>query len=140
MLSSLAAATATTNNSSSSSTSTTYENPSNTWKFNLTPSSCAALVAALVPSTPSNKHQEKSNVTPSFSSISDDDDDRDDDQQQKLGPLRILLFAESFPSFTSGITRRFKEIIRRLAKKKHQIHVITGCKVKNQKRFNAIIN
>lgn len=45
-------------------------------------------------------------------------------------PLRILLFAESFPSFTSGITRRFKEIIRRLAKRKHSIHVITGCKVK----------
>lgn len=44
-------------------------------------------------------------------------------------PLRILLFAESFPSFTSGITRRFKEIIRRLAKKNHYIHVITGCKV-----------
>jgi glycosyltransferase involved in cell wall biosynthesis len=43
-------------------------------------------------------------------------------------PLRILLFAESFPSFTSGITRRFKEIIRRLAKRKHHIHVITGCK------------
>lgn len=43
--------------------------------------------------------------------------------------LRILLFAESFPSFTSGITRRFKEIIRRLAKKRHRIHVITGCKV-----------
>ncbi|CAF3994648.1 unnamed protein product, partial [Rotaria sp. Silwood1] len=37
--------------------------------------------------------------------------------------LRILLFAESFPSFTSGITRRFKEIIRRLAKRKHYIHV-----------------
>jgi hypothetical protein len=44
-------------------------------------------------------------------------------------PLRILLFAESFPSFTSGITRRFKEIIRHLAKRKHHIHVITGCKV-----------
>jgi hypothetical protein len=43
--------------------------------------------------------------------------------------LRLLLFAESFPSFTSGITRRFKEIIRRLAKRKHYIHVITGCKV-----------
>jgi len=46
-------------------------------------------------------------------------------------PLRILLFAESFPSFTSGITRRFKEIIRRLAKRKHYVHVITGCKVIN---------
>ena len=44
-------------------------------------------------------------------------------------PLRILFFAESFPSFTSGITRRFKEIIRRLAKRRHYIHVITGCKV-----------
>ncbi|CAF4001389.1 unnamed protein product, partial [Rotaria sp. Silwood1] len=44
-------------------------------------------------------------------------------------PLRILLFAESFPSFTSGVTRRFKEIIRRLVKNHHHIHVITGCKV-----------
>jgi hypothetical protein len=44
-------------------------------------------------------------------------------------PLRILLFDESFPSFTSGITRRFKEILTRLAQKKHHIHVITGCKV-----------
>ncbi|UJR22408.1 hypothetical protein I4U23_025468 [Adineta vaga] len=41
--------------------------------------------------------------------------------------LRVLIFAESFPSFTSGITRRFKEIIRRLAKRNHYIHVITGC-------------
>ncbi len=44
-------------------------------------------------------------------------------------PLRILLFDESFPSFTSGITRRFKEILTRLAQRKHHIHVITGCKV-----------
>ena len=44
--------------------------------------------------------------------------------------LRILIFAESFPSFTSGITRRFKEIIRRLATYKHDVHVITGCKVR----------
>ncbi len=50
-------------------------------------------------------------------------------------PLRILLFAESFPSFTSGITRRFKEIIRRLARRKHYIHVITGCKVKKFSYF-----
>ena len=48
-------------------------------------------------------------------------------------PLRILIFAESFPSFTSGITRRFKEIIRRLARRRHYIHVITGCKVSNSK-------
>ncbi|CAF1440014.1 unnamed protein product, partial [Didymodactylos carnosus] len=46
--------------------------------------------------------------------------------EQRL--LRIVLFAESFPSFTSGITRRFKEIIRRLAKTGHHIHVVTGCK------------
>ncbi|CAF3827278.1 unnamed protein product [Rotaria sp. Silwood1] len=42
-------------------------------------------------------------------------------------PLRILLFADNFPSFTSGITRRFREIIRRLAEHHHHIHVITGC-------------
>ena len=46
-----------------------------------------------------------------------------------MNHYEYLLFAESFPSFTSGITRRFKEIIRRLAKRKHHIHVITGCKV-----------
>ena len=54
-------------------------------------------------------------------------------------PLRILLFAESFPSFTSGITRRFKEIIRRLAKRKHRIHVITGCKVNRSRLSPAIV-
>lgn len=50
--------------------------------------------------------------------------------------LRILIFAESFPSFTSGITRRFKEIIRRLATYEHDIHVITGCKVRRIERTN----
>ncbi|CAF3270863.1 unnamed protein product [Rotaria socialis] len=42
-------------------------------------------------------------------------------------PLRILLFSESFPSFTSGVVRRFKEIVRRLVKRRHHIHIITGC-------------
>ena len=59
----------------------------------------------------------------------DDENNADDHTHDNDDPLRILLFAESFPSFTSGITRRFKEIIRRLAKRKHHIHVITGCKV-----------
>jgi hypothetical protein len=54
--------------------------------------------------------------------------DADDDCTQ-FSPLRILFFAESFPSYTSGIIRRLKEIIQRLAKRGHYIYVITGCKV-----------
>lgn len=43
--------------------------------------------------------------------------------------LKILICTESFHPYTSGIARRFKEIIIRLAKHGHRIHVITGCKV-----------
>ncbi|RNA15001.1 glycosyl transferase [Brachionus plicatilis] len=42
--------------------------------------------------------------------------------------LKILICTESFHPYTSGIARRFKEIIIRLAKHGHRIHVITGCK------------
>ncbi|CAF3134650.1 unnamed protein product [Rotaria sp. Silwood2] len=131
MLSSFATAT-------SSSPSSPYEPSPAWWKFNFTTTSCATLAAAYFPSSaplaqnisPSSSASTSSDVVEnrtnnidrhyqSFSNgfIHDNDD-----------PLRILLFAESFPSFTSGITRRFKEIIRRLAKRKHYIHVITGCK------------
>ena len=43
--------------------------------------------------------------------------------------IRILIITESFHPYTSGIARRFKEIIERLVKRNFLIHVITGCKV-----------
>lgn len=43
--------------------------------------------------------------------------------------LRILILTESFHPYTSGIARRFKEIIERLVKQNFLIHVVTGCKV-----------
>lgn len=42
---------------------------------------------------------------------------------------KILICTESFHPYTSGIARRFKEIIVRLAERGHLIHIITGCKV-----------
>jgi len=43
---------------------------------------------------------------------------------------RVLIFTESFHPYTSGIARRFKEILKRLSKRKcFLIHVVTGCKV-----------
>lgn len=44
--------------------------------------------------------------------------------------LRVIIVTESFHPYTSGIARRFKEIIERLAKRGYRIHVITGCKVR----------
>jgi hypothetical protein len=49
----------------------------------------------------------------------------------KCEPIRILIFTESFHPYTSGIARRFKEIITRLAKRGFRLHVVTGCKVIN---------
>lgn len=49
--------------------------------------------------------------------------------ESKATNLKILICTESFHPYTSGIARRFKEIIIRLAEHGHQIHVITGCKV-----------
>ena len=43
--------------------------------------------------------------------------------------IRVMIFTESFHPYTSGIARRFKEIIRRLVKRNFLIHVVTGCKV-----------
>jgi hypothetical protein len=43
--------------------------------------------------------------------------------------FRILILTESFHPYTSGIARRFKEIIERLAQQNFLIHVVTGCKV-----------
>ena len=42
---------------------------------------------------------------------------------------RVLIVTESFHPYTSGIARRFKEIIQRLVKRDFLIHIITGCKV-----------
>jgi hypothetical protein len=47
----------------------------------------------------------------------------------KCKPVRILIFTESFHPYTSGIARRFKEIITRLAKRGFRLHIVTGCKV-----------
>lgn len=44
-------------------------------------------------------------------------------------PLRIMIITESFHPYTSGIARRFKEILSRLAKRGFLIHILTGCKV-----------
>lgn len=116
-------------NATTTSSSSAYESPPSGWKFNLTPTSYAALVAALFPSSLPRSQDLSSSTSSNIV------EKRNDDQSHTNGytheyekSLRILLFAESFPSFTSGITRRFKEIIRRLAKRKHFIHVITGCK------------
>lgn len=111
MLSSFATNTSTT-------TSSSYENPPSWWKFSFSTSSYAALAATLIPSSTTPNSIDK---CPNESHLSHTNGFNEQ-------PLRILLFAESFPSFTSGITRRFKEIIRRLAKNKHHVHVITGCK------------
>ena len=48
---------------------------------------------------------------------------------KKSAALRVLICTESFHPYTSGIARRFKEIIRRLAKRNFLIHIVTGCKV-----------
>jgi hypothetical protein len=44
-------------------------------------------------------------------------------------PMRILIFNESFYPYTSGISRRFIEIITRLARRSFKVHVLTGSKV-----------
>ena len=44
-------------------------------------------------------------------------------------PLKVLICTESFHPYTSGIARRFKEIIERLSKRGFLIHIVTGCKV-----------
>lgn len=43
--------------------------------------------------------------------------------------LRILIFTESFYPYTSGISRRFIEIITRLTKRNCKIHIVTGTNV-----------
>ncbi|CAF0890859.1 unnamed protein product [Brachionus calyciflorus] len=49
-------------------------------------------------------------------------------KNQREESLKILICTESFHPYTSGIARRFKEIIIRLARQGFQIHIITGCK------------
>lgn len=63
-----------------------------------------------------------SNITSTSSSITNN-------EQVVKRVLRVLIFTESFHPYTSGIARRFKEIIERLAKRGFLIHVVTGCKV-----------
>lgn len=43
--------------------------------------------------------------------------------------LRIMIITESFHPYTSGIARRFKEILKRLAQRGYFLHVLTGCQV-----------
>ena len=54
--------------------------------------------------------------------------------------IKILIFTESFHPYTSGIARRFKEIIERLAKRNFLIHVVTGCKVTLSLSICKILN
>lgn len=42
--------------------------------------------------------------------------------------VKVLICTESFHPYTSGIARRFKEIIERLSRRGFLIHVVTGCK------------
>ncbi|CAF1031559.1 unnamed protein product [Adineta ricciae] len=105
--------------------SSPHETSSSWWKFSFTTGSCAALAASLFQSP---EDSSTSNVVDKCSTSIDHCYQSYTNGFHHDEPLRILLFAESFPSFTSGITRRFKEIIRRLANRKHHIHVITGCK------------
>jgi len=65
-----------------------------------------------------NKNKMKMNEIPSLTN-------------QSTSPLRILICTESFHPYTSGIARRFKEIIERLAKRGFLIHIVTGCKGSN---------
>jgi glycosyltransferase involved in cell wall biosynthesis len=109
----------------SSSPSSPYESPPSWWKLNFTTGSYATFTAAFLPSS---QESSTSNVVEKRTTNIDHQCNPLHTNGFNDEPLRILLFAESFPSFTSGITRRFKEIIRRLAKRKHYIHVITGCK------------
>ncbi|CAF0951985.1 unnamed protein product [Adineta steineri] len=120
-----------------SSSSTSYETQPTWWKSNFTTTFCAALSTAFVPSSnPLSQDISSSPLTIASNNVEKRTNNIDHHYQSHTNgfihdnddPLRILFFAESFPSFTSGITRRFKEIIRRLAKRKHHIHVITGCK------------
>ncbi|CAF1152455.1 unnamed protein product [Rotaria sp. Silwood1] len=108
--------------------SSSYETSQSWWKFNFTTDSYAALSNTFFSSSVSLP-QESSTINIIKKQVNNHQlytngfTHHDNDE-----PLRILLFAESFPSFTSGVTRRFKEIIRRLVKNHHHIHVITGCK------------
>lgn len=44
-------------------------------------------------------------------------------------PIRLLIFTESFHPYTSGIARRFKQIIEHLAEtNRFLIHIVSGCK------------
>jgi hypothetical protein len=54
--------------------------------------------------------------------------------------IRVLIITESFHPYTSGIARRFKEIIERLVERKFLIHVITGCKVLTTKKKIKFLN
>ncbi|CAF0768050.1 unnamed protein product [Adineta ricciae] len=105
--------------------SSPHETSSSWWKFSFTTGSCAALAASFFQSP---EDSSTSNVVDKFLLNQMISKGAYTNGFHHDEPLRILLFAESFPSFTSGITRRFKEIIRRLANRKHHIHVITGCK------------
>ncbi|CAF1010576.1 unnamed protein product [Rotaria sordida] len=121
MLSSFATAT-------SSSSSSPYETSRSWWKFNFTTNSCATFFpssVSLPQETSGINRAEKrpKSINHNHQLYTNGYTHHDNDE-----PLRILIFAESFPTFTSGVTRRFKEIIRRLAKRQHHIHVITGCK------------
>jgi hypothetical protein len=49
-------------------------------------------------------------------------------QRRRQRSLRILICTESFHPYTSGIARRFKEVIARLAQNGHRIHILTGSK------------
>ncbi|CAF4163024.1 unnamed protein product [Rotaria socialis] len=119
---------------STSSSSSPYETSSSRWKFNFTTNSFAALSAIFFASyVPSPQESSIINVAEKrktssvynyrlYTNGNSYHDGNADDE-----PLRILLFSESFPSFTSGVVRRFKEIVRRLVKRRHHIHIITGC-------------
>ena len=58
--------------------------------------------------------------------LKDYDDNLNNAELKNCDSLRVLIFNESFYPYTSGISRRFIEIIKRLAKKNFKIHLVTG--------------
>ena len=54
--------------------------------------------------------------------LKDYDDNLNNAELKNCDSLRVLIFNESFYPYTSGISRRFIEIIKRLAKKNFKIH------------------
>jgi hypothetical protein len=66
----------------------------------------------------------------SHSSLNSIDKNDNDTSIKDKTPIRLLIVTESFHPYTSGIARRFQELIKRLClTNEFRIHIITGVKV-----------